>query len=334
MRLCTAMLASIAAFVAAGAGAAQPVIDMHVHAEHVADYGPTPRVCSDNRAIEWNPWDPVTALDFGKLITCNASWWPAPATDSELLASSLAELRRWQVERAVTIGAPADLEAWHAAAPAIVLPAVSFFEDGYDEAGKPRFRALADLRGMVLAGKLKVFAEITAQYRGLSPADPLLDPYFALAEDLDIPVGIHMGEGPPGGRNVPGYEHYRVGLGNPLLLEEVLVRHPKLRLYVMHFGSPFVDEMIALMYSFPQVYVDVAQNNWGFPRAHFHSQLRRLVEAGFGKRILFGSDQMVWPQTIGLAIETIKSAPFLSEAQKRDILHDNAARFLRLPSTN
>src|SRR5690242_2721907 len=132
MRLCAAMLASTAAFVTAGTGVSQPVIDMHVHAEHVADYGPTPRVCSDNRAIEWSPWDPVTALDFGKLTNCNAAWWPAPATDSELLASSLVELRRWQVERAVTIGAPADLEVWHAAAPAIVLPAVSFFEDGYD----------------------------------------------------------------------------------------------------------------------------------------------------------------------------------------------------------
>lgn len=88
------------------------------------------------------------------------------------------------------------------------------------------------------------------------------------------------------------------------------------------------------MYSFPQVYVDVAQNNWGFPRAHFYSQLRKLVEAGFGKRILFGSDQMVWPQTIGLAIETIESAPFLGEAQKRDILHNNAARFLRLSPAN
>ena len=28
---------------------------------------------------------------------------------------------------------------------------------------------------------------------GLSPADPQLEPYFALAEELDIPVGIHTG---------------------------------------------------------------------------------------------------------------------------------------------
>ncbi len=63
---------------------------------------------------------------------------------------------------------------------------------------------------------------------------------------------------------------------------------------------------------------------------HFHAQLRRLVEAGFGKRILFGSDQMIWPETIRLAIETIESADFLTDEQKHDIFYSNAARFLRL----
>jgi uncharacterized protein len=55
-----------------------------------------------------------------------------------------------------------------------------------------------------------------------------------------------------------------------------------------------------------------------------------LVEAGFGKRIMFGSDQMVWPKAIEVAIENIEAATFLSQEQKRDILFNNAARFLRL----
>jgi predicted TIM-barrel fold metal-dependent hydrolase len=45
---------------------------------------------------------------------------------------------------------------------------------------------------------------------------------------------------------------------------------------------------------------------------------------------MWGSDQMVWPETIAVAIETIEKAPFLSEQQKRDIFYNNAARFLRL----
>ena len=45
---------------------------------------------------------------------------------------------------------------------------------------------------------------------------------------------------------------------------------------------------------------------------------------------MFGSDQMIWPDTIRIAIETIEQAPFLTEAQKRGIFYENAARFLRL----
>jgi len=45
---------------------------------------------------------------------------------------------------------------------------------------------------------------------------------------------------------------------------------------------------------------------------------------------MFGSDQMIWPGLIEQAIRSIEDAPFLSEAQKRDVLYYNAARFLRL----
>jgi predicted TIM-barrel fold metal-dependent hydrolase len=54
------------------------------------------------------------------------------------------------------------------------------------------------------------------------------------------------------------------------------------------------------------------------------------VDAGFGDRIMFGTDQGIWPDLIEVSIRAIEDAPFLSEAQKRDILYNNAARFLRL----
>ena len=88
--------------------------------------------------------------------------------------------------------------------------------------------------------------------------------------------------------------------------------------------------MIALLYSHPQVYVDLGGNNWLLPRRQFHDHLRRLVEAGYGKRILFASDAMVWPGTIAVAIASIEEADFLSADEKRDILYNNAARFLRI----
>jgi len=170
--------------------------------------------------------------------------------------------------------------------------------------------------------------ELVTQYDGVGPNDPRLEPYWKLAEELDVPVGIHMGPGPPGAAYL-GLKNYRMGLSDPLLLEDVLVRHPRLRLYVMHAGWPMIDRMIALLYAHPQVYVDVAVIDYTQPRAEFYRYLQRLVEAGYGKRVMFGSDQMVWPEAIGLAVDAIQSAKFLTEEQKRDILHDNAARFLR-----
>ena len=91
-----------------------------------------------------------------------------------------------------------------------------------------------------------------------------------------------------------------------------------------------LDQMIGLLYAHPQVYVDIAVINWVLPRAEFHTYLRRLVEAGFGKRIMFGSDQMMWPDALGRSIEAVESATFLTKEQKRDIFYNNAARFLRL----
>jgi hypothetical protein len=39
---------------------------------------------------------------------------------------------------------------------------------------------------------------------------------------------------------------------------------------------------------------------------------------------------MRWPEKIGEALEAIEEADYLTEEQKRDILFNNAARFLRL----
>ena len=66
------------------------------------------------------------------------------------------------------------------------------------------------------------------------------------------------------------------------------------------------------------------------PRAEFYRFLRTVLEAGFGDRVMFGSDNLVWPGVLERAIAVIEEAPFLTHEQKRDILYNNAARFLRL----
>lgn len=98
----------------------------------------------------------------------------------------------------------------------------------------------------------------------------------------------------------------------------------------MHAGWPYLDDIIALLYAHPQVYVDVAVINWFIPKAEFHAYLKRIVEAGFADRVMYGSDQMIWPQSIKTSVENIKTADFLTEQQKEDIFYNNAARFFQL----
>jgi predicted TIM-barrel fold metal-dependent hydrolase len=302
-----------------------PIIDMHLHAHTLSMYGtPPPSVCTNDQEIVFPGWDPRQPLRLegnNQAMSCPVRL-KAPATDDELLRETLDLLRRYNI-RAVTSGPLDQVTKWRAAAPDRIIPAIPFAEPKYQTREPEAFRRL------FAEGKFAVFAEVSPQYDGVSIADPSLEPYFALAEELDIPVGIHMGEGPPGAAYLWSPK-YRARLTSPFLLEEVLVRHPQLRVYAMHYGSPLVDEMLSMLFSHPQLYVDVAGNDWLLPRREFHTHLRRLVEAGFGKRIMFGSDEMVWPQTIKVAIESIETADFLTREQKRDIFCGNAARFLRL----
>jgi uncharacterized protein len=149
-----------------------------------------------------------------------------------------------------------------------------------------------ELEKLFIEGRFQLFAELTPQYGGMLATNPRFEPYFALAERLDIPVGLHLGEGPPGvTRTLPG-TRYSPALGRPLDLAPLLQQYPKLRLYVMHYGSPLIEEMLAMLHAFPGLYVDLAGNNWKMPRPYFHAQLKRFVDAGFSQRLMFGSREL------------------------------------------
>ena len=92
-----------------------------------------------------------------------------------------------------------------------------------------------------------------------------VDQYFALAEELDIPVAIHMGTGGSGTRQRRACRSSAGSMGNPLLLEDLLARHPKLRVQIMHAGYPMIDNLLTLLQANSHVYVDVAGLIWSYP---------------------------------------------------------------------
>ena len=275
-----------------------PVIDMHMHAHHIPLDLPAgaPPPCFPR------PCQPEGA---------------ATATPEESLRKTLEAMDRHNIVLGFLSSADLGIvRDWVAAAPNRFI-ASPFIE-------KPGELTPQMLRQEYAAGRLAGMGEIGSQLMGVAPNDPALAPYFALAEEFDVPVLIHTeGIGPP----VSGF---RLAAGHPLLLEDVLVRHRNLRVFVENSGYPFLDEMIAMMYQYPQLYGDLSTITWIIPRPAFQQYVEGLIRAGLGKRLMFGSDQMRWPEKIDEAIKAIEQADFLTAEQKRDILYNNAVRFLRL----
>lgn len=275
-----------------------PIIDMHLHADlpPYEVHGGEPSLCR-----------PEPCEGEGH----------ATANHEETLKKTLEIMDRYNIVKAHLSGLNHTIiEKWVEAAPDRFITAPFIFQPGQPKA--------EDLRPMYTDGFFTGMGEIATQLNGIAPNDPKLEPYFALAEEFNLPTLIHTeGIGP----YLPGF---RSTAGSPLLLEDVLVRHPGLRLFVENTGYPFLDEMIAMMYQYPQLYGDVSTITWVIPRTAFYDYLKALVRAGLGKRLMFGSDQMRWPDMIEKGILAIEEADFLTEQQKRDILYNNAARFLQI----
>ena len=312
-----------------------PILDMHMHARSASHYGtpPLPMCAPVERMPRWDQRKPM--WEDGSPPPCSNPLL-SPLTDAELFQQTVATMERHNVI-GVLGGTPELVGQWAAAAPGRFIRALDVRVDrvtGQPLAAvpldaPPRPLTLDSIRALHRAGELQVLAEVTNQYAGIAPDDERLEPLWALAEELDLPVGIHIGGAEPGTPYTAG-PAFRARLQSALTLEEMLVRHPRLRVYIMHAGYPLLDDLLALLFTHPQVYVEPSMAINVETRAAFYRFLRGIVEAGYADRVMFGSDQIIWPGLIDAAVRAIDEAPFLSPQQKRDIFYNNAARFLRL----
>ena len=111
------------------------------------------------------------------------------------------------------------------------------------------------------------------------------------------------------------------------------MRHPKLKVYLQHSGERYYREVLSMMQVYLHVYSDLGGLLWPDNRLQEHARefLRQAKTEGFLDRVMFGSDQMNWPDlAIGPSIDFISSLPFLTDEEKQMILYDNAVRFFGL----
>ncbi|GGA00492.1 metal-dependent hydrolase [Blastomonas marina] len=299
-----------------------PVIDMHMHVEPVGD-DPLVKYCLPLQAVE-PPLDhtrPVVDQYFRSWLnpTCEEFLEPV-ASDEELLTTTLLRMRANNTI-AVLQGEADRVREWMEAAPGRFIPSLKF------SVGRDNHEDVSWVREAFANGGFIMLGEVGNQYRGVAPNDPRMDAIWAMAAELDVPVGYHSGLGPPG-ITPTLYPNFSVAAGNPLLFDDVLKRHPNLRISIQHMAMGFHDELKMMMWTYPTLYVELSGPITG--SEDFHSYLKDLIDARLENRILFGVDAMFWPDLLDQAIAEIENAEYLSEDQKRKILFENAVRFLNL----
>jgi uncharacterized protein len=202
------------------------------------------------------------------------------------------------------------------------------FIPGYQDYGETMM-PVDEFEKLIRAGKIKIFGEVMAVYHGRTLNDPVYAPYLAVCEKYNIPVAYHTGGSFPNAQFF-GWSNYRIAFGDPMLIEDVLVKYPKLRLYLMHAGENFYENTLRMMDGYPNLYVDLGVSLWLHPLTQDYAVrfLRSAKKYGYLSRVMFGSDQMVWPDAITQSIHYLNSLDFLTQKEKDDIFYNNAARFL------
>lgn len=151
--------------------------------------------------------------------------------------------------------------------------------------------------------------------------DRRLYPLYAKCLELDVPVNIHCG--------INFSTRTTMAYGHPAALDEVMVHFPGLRVCASPPGWPWVNELIAVAWRHPTVWIGLVSVR---PKllAVPHSGYEPLLQYGrtvLRERLLFGSGFPMMPVERSLA--EIEALP-IDAATRQRWVHDNAAEFLRL----
>jgi hypothetical protein len=282
------------AFIIPSINAQTQIIDMHMHA--------------------------YTDSDFWTGTARNGT--ESSKSAEETLAQTIQKMDQHNISYAVICGTLESLEKY--------TKADSRFIPGYQDYEEDLIE-IKEFEKLIQEGKIKVFGEVMAVYHGRTLNDPIYQPYLKICEQYDIPVAYHSGGSFPNAQH-SGWPHYRIAYGDPFLIEDVLVNFPKLKLYLMHAGENFFENTLRMMDGYPNLYVDLGVSLWLHPLTQDYAVrfLKSAQKYGFLDRVMFGSDQMIWPDAITQSVDFLNSLDFLTEKEKQDIYYNNAARFLNL----
>ncbi|MDO8588515.1 MAG: amidohydrolase family protein [Armatimonadota bacterium] len=166
--------------------------------------------------------------------------------------------------------------------------------------------------------------------------DFVMERIARLCAEHNVPLQIHTG---PAG----GVDHV-VGYGNPLNLNNLILRNPETSFVLFHAGGPFVRESAALATQFPNVYLDLCG-------VLGNQYLKRILDDWIEmvplNKLMWGTDVNTVEESYAmvrnfrkvlseLLVERVRSGYFslaTAEEWARAITAGNAKRVLRLPAS-
>jgi len=172
--------------------------------------------------------------------------------------------------------------------------------------------AALGLRGVKFHPSLQAFA----------PDDESYWPVFAACERHGLLALFHTGTSGIGARQ-PGGQGIRLDYARPIRLDAVAAAHPGLTVVAAHFGWPWHMELVAMALHKTNVYIDIS----GWAPRRIPPELIGELRGRLAGQFVWGSDfPFLAPQR---CLDEL-AALGLPDEVLRQVLHDNAARILRL----
>ncbi len=169
------------------------------------------------------------------------------------------------------------------------------------------------LRGVKFHPSLQAFA----------PDDESYWPVFAACEQHGLLALFHTGTSGIGARQ-PGGQGIRLDYARPIRLDAVAAAHPGLTVVAAHFGWPWHMELVAMALHKTNVYIDIS----GWAPRRIPPELIGELRGRLAGQFVWGSDfPFLAPQR---CLDELAGLGRPDEVLAQ-VLHDNAARILRLP---
>jgi predicted TIM-barrel fold metal-dependent hydrolase len=117
-------------------------------------------------------------------------------------------------------------------------------------------------------------------YQNIHPLDERMLPIYEFCQTRNIPILIHQGT------TFPQKAPLKYAL--PILLEDVAMKFPRLKMVIAHMGHPWIEETVVLIRKQPNFFADISALH--YRPWQFYNGLICAKEYGVLDKLLFGSD--------------------------------------------